>query len=295
MILKAKMYPVFILVAMLLVALGLVACSEAQGQLKPLLPESSREGIFAAEPQLVTFSELQEHPEDFKDSLIRLSGSYFRLEAPNCFPVSGYDAEWMLVSEDLRLDAVGFEQLMRLVEEGTILTVDGFFRLYEGPLGCGKAAPGTTAWFLEVLQIVQPNPLLKSGSKGSGLGTPIGSPPIATVPGTATALPPTTQPPITETPQLTSVPTGTPTANGTMPPVGTGTITPTGTRPTTGTPTITPTNQSTGTTTPTPTRTVTPTPLATPPSTSTSGPAPTQPPLPTTYPGPTALPTGYPS
>ncbi len=291
---KANLYPGIFFVAMLFAVLSLVACSEAKGQLKPLLPESSRERIFEAEPQLVTFSDLQEHPEDFKDSLIRVSGSYFRLKTPNCFPISGYDAEWMLVSEDLRLDAVGFEQLMRLVEEGTILTVDGFFRLYEGPLGCGKAAPITTAWFLEVLQIVQPNPLLKSGSKGSGFGTPIGSPPIATVPGTATALPPTIQLPITETPQLTMVPTGTPTAIGTIPPMGTGTITPTGTRPSTGTPKTTPTNQSTGTTTPTPTRTVTPTSSATPIASPTLGPAPTQPPLPTTYPGQTPMPTGYP-
>ena len=292
---KSNIIPRYFWVAMFLSAFALVACSDSDGQLKPLVPESSRERIFAAEPQLVTFSELQEHPEDYKDSLIRVSGSYFRLEAPDCYPHSGYDAEWMLVSEDLRLDAVGFEQLMRLITEGTILTVDGFFRLYEGPLGCGKAAPATTAWFLKVVQIVQPNPLLKTGDTPS-----VGGPSLTTVPGTETAPPPiqspTIQPPTIQTPQLTTVPTGTPTTIGTAPPTGTGTVTPTGTRPATGTPAITPTNQSTGTTTvtPTPTVTITPSPSVTPIATSTSGPAPTQPPLPTTYPGPTAMPTGYP-
>jgi len=301
MISKFNMTPRYFWIAMFLAAFGLVACSDSDGQLKPLLPESSRERIFAAEPQLVTFSDLQEHPEDYKDSLIRVSGSYFRLEAPNCFPHSGYGAEWMLVSEDLRLDAVGFEQLMRLIAEGTLLTVDGFFRLYEGPFGCGKAAPATTAWFLEVMQIVQPNPLVKRGDTPAVIGTSVEGPPLATIPGTETALPPvqspTTQPPTIQTPQLTMVPTGTPTTIGTVPPIGTGTVAPTGTRPGTGTPTITPTNQSTGTTTVTPTQTVTgtPSPSVTPIATSTSGPAPTQPPLPTTYPGPTPIPTGYPS
>ncbi len=297
---KSNIFPRHFWVAMFLAAFGLVACSDSNGQLKPLLPESSRERIFAAEPQLATFSDLQEHPEDYKDSLIRVSGNYFRLEAANCFPQSGYGAEWMLVSEDLRLDAVGFEQLMRLIAEGTLLTVDGFFRLYEGPLGCGKAAPATTAWFLEVMQIVQPNPLVKRSGTPGGIGTSVGGPPLATIPGTEIVPPPllspTTQPPTNQTPQLTIVPTGTPTTIGTGPPIGTGTVASTGTRPATRTPTITPTNQSTGTTTVTPTQTVTGTvsPSVTPIATPTSGPAPTQPPLPTTYPGPTANPTGYP-
>jgi hypothetical protein len=39
------------------------------------------------------------------------------------------------------------------------MTVEGYWRLYEGPLGCGKNAPRAAIWYLEVLRIVEPNPL----------------------------------------------------------------------------------------------------------------------------------------
>lgn len=272
------------------------ACTDSGGELRPLQAGSSPERIFSAEPQLVTFSELQAHPEDYKDRLIRVTGSYFRLEKLPCYPVSGYGAEWMLVSEDLRLDAVGYERLLRLISDGQILTVDGFFRLYEGPLGCGKDAPLTTAWFLEVEQIVQPNPLVKAFGRPVGNGTSEAGLPLATLTGTGIA-PPGTVVPATEPPLQTSVPTSTPipSREGTMVPTVTGTQTPTGTRPGTTTPTLTPTDHGTVTTTVTPTQTPTPSPSGTPGATSTTGPLPTQPPLPTTYPGSTPVPTsGYP-
>jgi len=143
---------------------ALAACSDPGGKLLPFNAGPSPERIFVAEPQLVTFSEIQEHPEDFRDRMIRVTGNYFRAELPLCFPYSGYGAKWMLVNEDLRLDAVGFEQLVHLIPNGSLVTVDGFFRLYEGPIGCGKGAPVTSAWYLETIRIVQPNPLVKANT-----------------------------------------------------------------------------------------------------------------------------------
>lgn len=267
----------------------LAACSETGGKLIPLNAGPSPERIFAAEAQLVTFSEIQDHPEDFKDRMIRVTGNYFRAEPPLCFPYSGYGAKWMLVNEDLRLDAVGFEQLVHLIPNGSLVTVDGFFRLYEGPLGCGKDAPLTSAWYLETIEIVQPNPLVKALiSPIDGGFSDISS--TSTRPAGSTSVAPQTPQPVSETPAVTIVPTGTPTPLPTSTQVSTITRTPTGTRPSTGTPSVTPTLQGTSTMTVTPTRTPTasPTTTGTPATTPTSGVAPTQPPLPTTYPGATS-------
>lgn len=257
----------------------------------PLNDDPSPERIFSAEPQLVTFSEIQEHPEDFKDRMIRVTGNYFRAEVPLCFPYSGYGAKWMLVNEDLRLDAVGFEQLVHLISNGSLLTVDGFFRLYEGPIGCGKGAPVTSAWYLETVQIVQPNPLVRAINSQLPAGASESSF-TPTIPGESTRVAPQTPQPVSETPAVTTVPTGTPTPLTASTLVSTATTTPTGTRSSTGTPSITHTPEGTSTMTVTPTRTPTPSPTTTgtPSVTPTSGVAPTQPPLPTTYPGATAIP-----
>ena len=117
----------------------------------------------SGQAQLVTFSELQADPESFQNRLVRVSGSLLKLPPPGCLPYSGPGIEWALIAEELRLDAIGFERVISLLTNGLPMTVDGFFRLYEGPLGCGKGAPDGSAWYLEVIQIVQPNPLVGDG------------------------------------------------------------------------------------------------------------------------------------
>ncbi len=253
--------------------------------------------MISSQPQLVTFSELQAEPEAYQDRLIRVTGNFFALPPPSCYPYSGPGAEWALISEGLRLDIVGFERVSQLLEQDNLMTVDGFFRLYEGRLGCGKGAPIDSAWYLELHQIVQPNPLVKvarvlGGGDGTNLFPPQGT---ATQPGS----PSMTQPPIDGTTQPTMIPTQTPFGTAPILPPGTGTSTPVGTFPSTIIPTATTTPQptigSTATSPGQPTNTPVP---GQPPSTATSGPFPTSPPLATAtegYPGvPTATIGGYP-
>jgi hypothetical protein len=292
----------------ILAALVLAACGRNKGQLKPNPAEEGSRGVISSQPQLVTFAELQEDPEAYRDAFIRVTGSFFRLPARECLLSTGPGTSWSLISDNLRLDALGFEELLQLVRPGTELTVDGIFRKYEGPLGCGKRPAVEIAWFLETTQIVQPNPLARvigtlEGSlppilppsvlspipPGIVLPSPTGSPTSAISP-TPTGMVPTATPSPAGTPSVTSTPTviGTP-----------GTIIPTATpssssTPLSGTPTATPSPTSTsipGTPTQTPTGTIQPTP------------GPTQPPLSTSTPGgypiptpptPTSSPTGYP-
>lgn len=267
-----------------------VACSDQEGQLKPLNEGSENGLIINNQPQLVTFSELQADPAFYRDQLIRVTGTYIPLSPPDCYPFSGPGADWALISEGLRLDVVGFEQATKLVSQDTIMTVDGFFRLYEGPIGCGKNAPIETAWFLEILQVVQPNPLVSTGRLASagglaGIASPQASP--TDLAGLGESLPL-----IEGTEQPTNVPTATP--GDILPAVPTSTVTPmpTGTARTTAnptsssTPTVTPIGR--GTTAPTATRTPTSAP-GVPTNTPQSGPLPTSPALPTATIG------GYPS
>jgi hypothetical protein len=298
----------FYLIAFFLLPI-LVACSARDGQLRPLRPGEEGELLLAAQPQLVTFSQLQEDPDSFRDRLIRVSGSLLKVPPPVCLPFSGPSVEWALVAEELRLDAVGFERAISLLDDGIPMTVDGFFRLYDGPMGCGKAAPDGSAWFLDVTKIVQPNPLIASGLQPGrilpGNETPGGPivPPGSSVTPTGEATPTSVlTPPTAGTPGI--IPTMTPTGPVLPIPTATSTVGP-GTPTVTSIPTASSTAPATSQFTPTPSPTPLPgTPTVSPTPTSTLFPGtPTVTPTPTptsdAYPGPgtpTATPTvdGYP-
>ncbi|GJM41782.1 MAG: hypothetical protein DHS20C20_20640 [Ardenticatenaceae bacterium] len=250
----------------------------------------------------VEFDTLNDNPSDYVNQRIRVSGNYLRLEPVNCAQFSGPRIEWGLVAAGLQLNATGFETIvLPLVPPNTPMTVIGIWRRYPGPAGCGKE-PDRGLWYLEVEQIIEPNPLVAS----------------TTIPGGDLSI---TPPPFAETG------TPTPTLNGIQPPafgtpvpnvtiVSTVVVsTPIGSTPTPGfgtptavsnPPTFTPTalNTPTASTTPGPgtptavpgTQTTTPTPTATrTPGSGPSDPTPTNPALITAtpgsgYPGPTEPP-----
>lgn len=198
----------------------------------------------------VTFAQLDDNPGAYEDQVIRVGGAYLKLPPPVCSPQRGPAFAWSLTNlvqttgDWLRIDAQGFEDVLWLTPDGTPMTVEGYWRLYEGPLGCGKNAPREALWYLDVLRIVEPNPLpVFAGAGGltltpGGLDvqimplatlTPAGAP-TAAVPGTPG---PTGAPATITPPGLPQTPTATPTATGTLAPGVTPTITPT--------PTVTPT------------------------------------------------------
>jgi len=293
----------FLLPALLLLSLT-VACSARNGHLIPLGVDNEEETILASQPRLVTFSQLQADPDAFRDRLIRVSGSLLKAGPPDCLPYSGPASEWALIAEELRLDATGFEREVSMLGEGLPMTVDGYFRLYEGALGCGKTAPDGSAWTLQVLKIAQPNPLVASVPQPGGFTSVNAAPVVPAIsPGTtATPANQVTTPAVataegtaevTATGSGLAIPTATPIPGAaTRTPIPTASFTPAATSRFTATPTSTP-RPGTPTSVPTPT----------PRSTSLPGSTPTHSPTATTspYPGPgtptpTATPTieGYP-
>jgi hypothetical protein len=262
----------------------ITACREG-GILRPVEPTVVGNQIISGQPQLVTFTELEADPTAYQDKLIRVTGLYVPLPVVSCAPYSGPNTSWALVAEGLRLDMLGFEGLLNQLRlDELTLTLDGILRRYDGPLGCGKRPEAGVLWYLEALQIIQPNPLVQAGTGSSG-EPPVIPPPFPT------GTPP--QPGPEETPQAeatTGPGTPTRTPSPTSPVIATASTTPT------LEPGETPSPQSTGTVSSTPTRTSTPTPTQTtapggstptltPTPTQTSAPGPTTPPLPTNTPG----------
>lgn len=248
--------------------------------LKPIRPTATpADTHFDGEAVLVTFDELNNNPDTFRNRRIRVSGNYTPLTPPTCVPHNGPVVRWALVSDNLQLDALGFESVVRMVPADIPFVVEGIWRMYQGPLGCGKEPPSGEAWYLEVTQILQPNPLVNAQNEFVG-GRP-GEPEIAASardsngqPGLPTPTPTpeetATTATITTTPPASPSPSVTPTTAGsvTASPSATPTVTQAGV-----TPPPTPDGTAPGVTatlTPTPTGTAVPGATEPPPATPTT-------------------------
>lgn len=261
----------------------------------------SPDGTLNGQALLVDFDALNDNPSDYVNQRIRVSGNFLRLAQEECAQFNGPRIQWGLVADELQLNARGFEAIvLSIVPDNTQMTLEGIWRRYPGPVGCGKE-PERGLWYLDVEQIVQPNPLV-AGSATPVRVLSITPPPFPTVTptGTTGAQPPAGGTPIPNVTIVSTVvvntPTSTPTLDGTAVP---GTPTATATSTTTATVTTTPgpgtptAGPGTATATPTPTTTGTP-------GSGTAEPTPTSSSLVTAtpggYPGPTSSPppTSYP-
>jgi hypothetical protein len=159
-------------------------------------------------PAPITFTELNADPLSFLNLPIQVSGTFIKLDPPTCERFSGPNPQWALVSEDLQLEAKGFERIVQILSPGTTMVVEGIWRLYQGPLGCGKGPAVGSAWYLQVQRIVQPNPLVGDGSQGL-IGIEGAAPDLPEL--VATNIP--TLLPATAPPQSTVIPDATATIN----------------------------------------------------------------------------------
>jgi hypothetical protein len=220
---------IVLLIVVALIAVSVGRRNAAAVQLFPIRPTATTSASAGQPLQIVTFEELNADPAAFLNHSIQVSGSFMPLPTPPCARYSGPDFRWALIADNLQLDALGFERLLGLLTQGTEMTVEGIWRLYEGPLGCGKGPARGTAWYLQVQRIVQPNPLVSTGGTG-GLAIQNADPGLPsllpTVPPTAT--PPATLEPTATVEELPTVPPviGEATATATL--AGSGTAMPVG-------------------------------------------------------------------
>lgn len=240
--------PLLLMALVVLLGLGLcltTALLLLRGDVRSLRPFRSEPTaialVISGQPQLVTFPELSENAVAYLNQRIRVTGYYLPLSPPECDFFNGPIFRWSLVSEGLQLNAQGFERPLALAAPGTVLTVEGVWRLRSGPYGCGKAPDTSDVWYLQVERIVQPNPLAATTA----------DPAAFMLMGISTPMFPTVGP--TNTPRPTGQATATLFASPTLTLPGgtgtavTGTLTPTPTTTTAGTVTVTPTGQLTAT------------------------------------------------
>ena len=273
---------------LLLAGLVLVVSALVNRNGRPLYPNlptfTPPAATLTGELAVLTFAELNADPDAYRDRRIQVAGDFASVPPPTCTPHAGPSIRWSLVAEELQLNAVGFENVLRLLAEGTPMTVTGIWRLYSGPAGCGKAPPDANVWFLAVDQIVEPNPLF---GEGGAMLTVVAGSPLATLPPLDLTVPTATATlTLTATVPLASPETPPATTPAVLPTIGAAaTATPTmtatlATPGTVGTPTPTPTPTQTGTPGPSPTAGPSPTPSAT-----IEGGATTEPGIPTATPG----------
>jgi hypothetical protein len=256
---------------LLLAGVVLVVSALVNRDTRPLYPNLPTFTPLAAtlesEPAVLTFAELNADPDAYRDRRIQVAGDFASVPPPDCIPFSGPAIRWSLVAEELQLNAVGFDNVLRLLAEGTPMTVTGIWRLYSGPSGCGKEPADANVWFLAVDQIIEPNPLFGEGGVNLTVvpGSPLATlPPLDLTVPTATATPTLTATVPVETPALPLA-----TSPAVLPTIGaaaTATPTPTATLATpdaAGTATTTATATTTGTPGPSPTAGPSPTPSAT--------------------------------
>lgn len=151
-----------VVVALGIIALALTVASAARPgrPLLPILPTPTPpDRLIDSTAETLSFATLNDDPAAFLNQVIAVTGEYTPVEVPDCRPFAGPAIAWSLVADNLQLNATGFERVLRLVEPGTMMTVSGVWRLYEGPAGCGKQPPDGVVWYLAVTRIVAPNPL----------------------------------------------------------------------------------------------------------------------------------------
>ncbi|MFK7803080.1 MAG: hypothetical protein AB8G95_15720 [Anaerolineae bacterium] len=238
-------------------ALFLSACRGSDGAFGPISPTPTQIGVVNRPPVPVDFETLDSDPFVFVDRFVRVTGRYVPPRQIVCARQRGPSIDWFLISDELEMNMSGFGSIVGIAPDQAFFTVDGIWRRYKGPVGCAKEPEDQTIWYLEVVRIVDPNPLVASTNSSAN---------ITAVPSTNISIDP--QPEATAEPNSESI-TIEPTTSQTAIPSPTATLnTNTTTTPTTPTPTIfvvatsiTPTsiatatvqNNNSTTTTPTPT------------------------------------------
>jgi hypothetical protein len=164
--LKYGLGVVIVLIVIGVGSLWLIFGQDSEHQLMPTLPSPTPPTHGPQqEPETVTFTELNDNPLAYFNRRILVTGDYLPVDKADCLNIVGPDKRWSLTADDLQLDALGFERIVRLLPVGTTMTVQGIWRLYQGPLGCGKGPPRGSMWYLDAKKIIQPNPLISEGSQ----------------------------------------------------------------------------------------------------------------------------------
>lgn len=155
--------PVIVVLGLILLILAIAAsCSSRDNGrgLKPFRATRTPQAAGANEDVLtISFVDLNGDPAAYQNQRIRVTGDKMAILPSDCRLYTGPMFIWGLIAEDLQLNSLGFEELVVRLPDGLTMTVEGIWRKYDGPLGCGKEPDDGVAWYLQVERIISPNPL----------------------------------------------------------------------------------------------------------------------------------------
>ncbi len=105
--------------------------------------------------------ELAASPASFENVRVRVTGRYGVIPAPVCSGVLRLPpSTWALTDAGVVTRAAGLETVvLPLAPDELTMEVEGFWRRWEGLVGCGNSAVASTVWYLEVQRILSPNPI----------------------------------------------------------------------------------------------------------------------------------------
>jgi hypothetical protein len=179
------------LVAALFALTTLIACrDEAPATATPApAPSLAAQPIQAETVSLLT---LVRNPSSFENNYVRLNGFYRPFPLLVCeSDAHRSPATWALFEDDVEVLASGFDsELRELAYPGMALIVEGRWQHWEGPIGCGRRVPNQQIWYLEVTNIVSPNPLVSAENVSDELAAAFTPTPQAALeePGTSGAM-----------------------------------------------------------------------------------------------------------
>jgi hypothetical protein len=172
--------PVIVVLGLILFILAVAASCGSRDNRRGLKPfRSTRVPIgndASGAVAILSFSELNNAPDVYKNQRIRVTGDKMTILPQSCRLYTGPVFVWGLISEDLQLHALGYEAVVKRLPDGLTMTVEGIWRQYDGPLGCGKEPADGQAWYLQVERIISPNPLpLIDGGPFATIQVPLGA------------------------------------------------------------------------------------------------------------------------
>ncbi len=156
------------LLPVLLMGLLLSACRAVDREVQPTptpFPKEVRsQRVTTAAPIPITLDNLAANPDFYVGATLHLTGHFRRLPLLACQGEAvPSPATWGLESDGFLANASGMdEQLRSLLEEDQLITVEGRWLRFEGPLGCEPFLNDQTIWYLSADQILDPHPLVRA-------------------------------------------------------------------------------------------------------------------------------------
>lgn len=147
---------------LMLLIISVASCRQGQeAEPTPFPPTQPAAAVLPAGVIPLTLSELAAAPGLYHNAQLQLTGQLQKQPLLVCDDERYLPpASWGLADSGVLALAGGQDDQVRtLLPDGLAMTIEGRWRRWQGPVGCGKEAQTREVWYLEVSRILDPSPL----------------------------------------------------------------------------------------------------------------------------------------